>query len=122
VLVNAIGAYSGSYLIDTEEGSATSRFTIKADSAWTLVIEDPSSVTPSNGVAKGHGDQVVFLDGTSTKAAVTNKGEGNFVVQGYGGDFPELAVNEIGSYSGTVELTAGFIQVISEGDWTITAK
>ena len=122
LLVNAIGAHSGSYLIDVEDGTATSQFTIEADSDWTLVVKDVSSIEPSSGAVKGHGDQVVFLAGTSTKAAITNNGEGSFVVLGFGGDFPEFPVNELGSYSGTVELTAGFIQVISDGDWTITAK
>jgi hypothetical protein len=56
-------------------------------------------------------------------AAITNVGESNFTVWGYGGSSSELAVNTIGSYQGTVELTGpGFIQVNSEGDWSITPQ
>ena len=44
------------------------------------------------------------------------------MVQGFGSEVPELAVNKIGDYSGTVKLTPGFVQVNSDGDWTIAAK
>jgi len=58
----------------------------------------------------------------SDKAAITNKGESNFVVEGFGSEVPELAVNKIGNYSGTVTLTPSFVQVNSDGDWTIAPK
>lgn len=121
LLVNTIGAYSGKHLVDTASTSVTSEFEINATGAWTLTIEDISTIPASSGAVSGHGDQVVRLSGKSTKATITNQGEGNFVVKGYGGSRSELAVNEIGSYSGTVKLTGpGFVQVNSEGDWTIT--
>ncbi|MBT8159127.1 TM2 domain-containing protein [Arthrobacter sp. GN70] len=123
LLVNTIGAYTGSHIVDTSNGSVTSEFTVQATGNWTLTIADITTIKPTSGVASGHGDQVVFLSGTSTKAAITNQGESNFVVNGYGGSFPELAVNTIGSYKGTVQLTApGFVQVTSSGDWTITPQ
>ncbi|MBT2547768.1 TM2 domain-containing protein [Arthrobacter sp. ISL-65] len=121
LLVNAVGAYAGSHLVDTST-AATTEFAISADSAWTLKIEDIDSVPASTDKASGHGDMVLYWDALSDKAAVTNKGEGNFVVQGFGSEVPELAVNKIGDYSGTVKLTPGFVQVNSDGDWTIAAK
>ncbi|MEV7606138.1 TM2 domain-containing protein [Paenarthrobacter sp. NPDC089322] len=121
LLVNTIGAYAGKHVVDTRSTSVTSEFEINADAAWTLSIEDITTIAPSAGPVSGRGDQVVLLSGKSTKATITHQGEGNFVVQGYGGSYPELAVNEIGSYSGTVKLTGpGFVQVNAEGDWTIT--
>lgn len=123
LLVNTIGAYAGNHIVDTSKGSATSEFTIQATGNWTLTIADISTIAPSSGVASGHGDQVVFLPGKTTKAAITNQGEHNFVVKGFGGSYAELAVNVIGSYSGTVKLTGpGFVQVLSSGDWTITPQ
>lgn len=121
LLVNAIGAYTGSHLVDTD-GTATTELTVEADSAWTLTVADISTVKFASGAASGHGDQVFFLEGDTSKATVKNTGEEDFIVIGFGGDAPELAVNEIGPYEGTVQLTAGFIQVRSDGDWTITAQ
>lgn len=121
LLVNAIGAYTGSHLVDTD-GTATTELTVEADSAWTLTVADISTVKFASGEASGHGDQVFFLEGDTSKATVKNTGEEDFIVIGFGGDAPELAVNEIGPYEGTVQLKAGFIQVRSDGDWTITAQ
>jgi hypothetical protein len=121
LLVNTIGNYSGSHIVDTSAGSVTSEFTIQAQGSWTLTVADLSTIAPSAGPASGQGDQVVFFTGKSTKSAITYQGERNFVVKGYGGRSSELAVNTIGSYSGTVKLTTpGYVQVTSSGDWTIT--
>ncbi|MFK0040780.1 NINE protein [Paenarthrobacter sp. NPDC090517] len=121
LLVNTIGAYSGKHVVDTTSTSVTSEFEINANGAWTLTIEDVSTIPASKGPVSGQGDQVIRLSEKSTKAAIVYQGEGNFVVQGFGGNYGELAVNEIGSYSGTVKLTGpGFVQVTAKGDWTIT--
>ncbi|MFC9333643.1 TM2 domain-containing protein [Arthrobacter sp. NPDC057009] len=122
LLVNTTGEYTGSHLVDTSAGVPTTEFNISADSAWTLKIEDIDSVPSSTEKVSGHGDQVLFWDVLTDKAAITNKGEGTFVVQGFGSEVPELAVNKAGDYSGTVTLTPGFVQVNSDGDWTITPK
>ncbi|MEN8585176.1 TM2 domain-containing protein [Burkholderia sp. RS01] len=122
LLVNTVGGYTGSHLVDTSTGSPTTEFSISADAAWTLKIEDVDTIATSAGKASGHGDKVLYWDAPGTKAAITNKGAGNFLVEGFGSEIPELAVNKIGAYSGTVQLTPGFVQVKSEGDWTITAK
>lgn len=121
LLVNTIGSYTGTHIIDTSTGSTTSEFTVQAQGSWTLTVADISTIPSTTGPVSGHGDQVILLGGKSTKAAITYVGERNFVVQGYGGSRSELAVNTIGSYTGTVKLTGpGFVQVTSSGDWTIT--
>jgi TM2 domain-containing membrane protein YozV len=123
LLVNEIGVYSGSHIVDTRKTSATSELEVAAVGAWTITVADLSTVKPSAGPVSGHGDTVVYLSGKTTKAAITNAGPSNFVVIGYGSSYPQLAVNEIGSYSGTVRLTApAFVQVESSGDWTITPQ
>ncbi|MFE4541481.1 TM2 domain-containing protein [Arthrobacter sp. NPDC056727] len=122
LLVNTVGAYTGSHLVDTSAGAPTTEFNISADSAWTLKIEDVDTVPSTLDKASGHGDTVLYWDVATDKAAITNKGEGNFVVQGFGSEVPELPVNKVGDYSGTVKLTPGFVQVNSDGDWTITPK
>ncbi|GAA4028766.1 hypothetical protein GCM10023063_08030 [Arthrobacter methylotrophus] len=97
LLVNTIGAYTGSRMVDTPNGSVTSEFNVQATGSWTLTIADVTTIKPTSGAASGQRDQVVFRSGTSTKAAITNQGESNFAVNGYGGSFPELEANTIGS-------------------------
>lgn len=123
LLVNKIGPYSGSHLVNITEGAVITQFTVKGDGNWVITVSDISTVPASTGAIAGHGDTVVFFADDFTAAAITNTGESNFVVKGYGGTYAELAVNTIGSYQGTVELTGpGFIQVNSEGDWSITPQ
>jgi hypothetical protein len=123
LLVNTIGVYSGSHLVNTSDGSAITMLTVEAEGNWTIGIRDLTTIAPTNGAATGHGDSVVFMADTFRAAAITNVGESNFVIKGFGGSFAELAVNTIGSYQGTVELTGpAFIQVESEGDWSITPQ
>jgi hypothetical protein len=123
LLVKTVGAYAGSHLLDITTGSSTTQIAVTADSAWTLKIEDIDNLPVSTGKANGHGDAVIWWEAPTNKVAITNKGEGVFVVEGFGGEMSELPVNKEGAYSGTVKLTApGLVQVISDGDWTITAK
>lgn len=121
LLVNAIGGYSGSHFINIHDNSMTTRITVTAEGAWNMSIAD---ITTASGQTSGRGDTALYLAATATKARITNQGEGNFVVQVYsfsgsGG----LAVNEIGSYQGTVAFDApALVQVISEGAWSIDAS
>lgn len=127
LLVNTIGSYSGKRWIDASSGSTTSRLTIQAGGSWKVTIGGPDQARSAGGPVSGKGDDVIALSGDSTTAAITNKGQGNFIVQSvptegslFGSD---LAVNEIGSYTGTVPLeTPTLVQVTSEGSWTITPK
>lgn len=120
LLVNTIGPYRGTRWINMHDGSLTTTFTINATGAWTLTIADLDTVERVDGKASGSGDDVVYLDADSTKAAVSNRGQGNFVVQVLSGSGIELAVNEIGSYQGTVPLRGpALVEMTSEGDWAI---
>lgn len=122
VLVNTTGGYEGSHLVDTAAGIATTELAITADGAWTLTVEDLDAVPLASGKVSGQGDKVVYWDTPSTRAAITNKGEGQFLVESFVSEVPEVPVDKDGNYSGTVQLTPGFVQVNSDGDWTITAK
>lgn len=122
LLVNAIGSYAGTHLINIYEGTTTSSFEINADSDWKLVVADLKELPESASKISGKGDAVVLFAAGNSRAKVNYKGEGNFVVIGYGGDGADLAVNEIGDYSGTVRLDPGLVQVKAEGPWTITGS
>lgn len=124
LLVNVIGAYTGTTLIDAENGSVVTQVTVTASSAWTLTIDDITAARTVQGVASGHGDDVFLLTSTSTKATITNNGSSNFAVYGYSEAISNpLLVNEIGAYNGTVPLIGpAVVQVQSDGDWTITPQ
>jgi septal ring-binding cell division protein DamX len=124
LIVNDIGSYSGRHLIDIYDDSKTSELEITATGDWTVTLTDAfDSATTVAGPASGKGDDVVFFINTGTKAQIEYSGEHNFAVQGFGGSRSELAVNEIGDYSGTVRLTMPALVQINaaqDGSWTIT--
>lgn len=126
LLVNTIGSYSGSHLIDTAVGSNTTQITITATGAWTLSLSGLDQATQVNGQAtSGQGDSVLYVTGDTTAAAFTNTGDENFVVKVYPADggSTDLAINTIGSYSGTVPLsTPSYVQITSNGSWSITPQ
>jgi len=68
----------------------------------------------------GTGDDVLFLNDTGVYA-ITHTGSSNFVVWVYGADSTDLAVNEIGTYSGNVPLRGpAFVVINADGPWSIT--
>jgi hypothetical protein len=126
LLVNTIGAYSGGHLIDSSSGSNTTEVTITAVGSWTLTLSDLDQSAQSSGKPiSGKGDTVLHITGNTTKAAITNTGNENFVVRTFpeGGGSADLAVNTIGSYKGTVPLaTPAYVQISSNGAWTVTPE
>jgi hypothetical protein len=124
LLVNTIGNYSGVTAFGLNNiGNAGTNIQIKADGAWTLKITPISSAPALTLPGGATGDQVYKYDGAAGNWAFTNQGQGNFAVIQYGGAIPNLAVNEIGAYSGTVPMFAGptVVVVKSDGTWTVAA-
>jgi hypothetical protein len=126
LLVNTIGTYSGSHLIDSSSGSNTTELTINAVGAWTLTLSGLDQAAQSSGKPiSGKGDTVLHITGNTTKAAITITGNENFVVRTFPeeGGSADLAVNTIGSYKGTVPLaTPAYVQISSNGAWTVTPE
>jgi len=94
------------------------------------VVKPLSAAKQWDGSAgiSGKGDQVVMLSGASSGATtIKNKGHGNFSVTAYGpdGEYLDLLVNEIGSYSGEVLLPDNDPIVLSisavGGTWSFSA-
>ena len=123
LLVNTIGAYDGQRWADIRDGSVTSSLTVSATGAWTITVGGIEMAdVAGTGTANGRGDDVVLMPNSSTKAAVVNKGDSNFVVEDapLAGGYLDLAVNEIGGYQGTVPLSGpALVQVTSSGTWSI---
>ena len=124
LLVNTIGAYSGTTAYGfTSLGTGTT-IQVTADGNWSITISPVSTapaLTPS-----GAGDGVFLYSGAAGKLAVTHDGTSNFTVSEETGKAFHfgLLVNEIGAYSGTVPLTSGpsVIVVGADGTWTLAAS
>jgi hypothetical protein len=120
LLVNTIGSYTGTHVINVGDGSVTGKLTISAEGDWTVSIGDLSTASKA---LSGVGDTALQLSGSTTDALIKNNGDGNFVVQVYNSDGADLAVNEIGIYSGTVPMVLpALVQVTSQGSWSISPK
>jgi hypothetical protein len=120
LLVNVIGSYSGTVLMDVQEGQETARLKITYPGTWTVVLRPISAAPEFKTTAAGTGDRVFKYLGEAQGLRITNRGSDNFVVQTCGDD-GDLLVNEIGNYSGEVVLGAGpeLIQIQSDGHWTL---
>ena len=120
LLVNVIGAYSGTRLIDAQDGQHTARLRIEYGGSWTVVVRPVAAAPQLSTTATGKGDAVLLYLGAAQGLSITNRGSSNFAVTSYG-DNGDLLVNEIGSYSGEVAIGAGpeLIQVESDGRWTM---
>lgn len=123
LLVNEVGVYSGSVLI---EDSGTYDLEIKSNGSWNitssgLTIDDTTSFS-------GNGDSVTGITSHSGgNWHLTHNGSSNFIVKKYGlnNGFEELVINEIGQYDGTVKIKSGgdiFFEITADGDWTINKQ
>lgn len=124
LLVNTIGAYSGTAAYGITAFSEGVRLQVTADGAWELTIA-PIASAPELA-ASGTGDGVYLYDGAAGIATIAHDGAANFIVQQHSEDFlaMPLLVNEIGAYSGSVPLSAGptVITVMADGSWTIALQ
>ncbi|WP_433781050.1 hypothetical protein ACQPX6_15360 [Actinomycetospora sp. CA-101289] len=125
LLVNTIGSYEGKRWIDVRDGGSTTQLTVEASGSWTITVGGLDQATRATGAVSGDGDDVVLMSGSTSVASVTNSGSSNFAVHVLSGSSSsiDLAVNEIGSYSGTIPLAApALVEVTSSGEWTITPR
>ena len=124
LLVNTIGAYSGTTEYGFSSFGEDTTLQITADGNWSLTIA-PISAAPAL-VASGVGDGVYLFDGSAGKLTATHDGSRNFsIVEETDEAFSMgLLVNEIGAYSGTVPLSSGpsAIVVSADGNWTLLAE
>lgn len=124
LLVNTIGAYSGTTVYGFNAFSDATSLQVTADGNWTITVS-PLSTAPALATS-GAGDAVFLFDGSAGKLTATHDGTRNFIVQeetdrasSFG-----LLINEIGAYSGTVPLSSGpsVISVRADGAWTLAAE
>lgn len=127
LLVNEIGDYEGTTLLDAGWVDQPSRnLEITADGQWQIEVEKVSAARDLRSSTQGHGDDVLAWTGAARVADFTHVGESNFAVEAYAGngDYVDLLVNEIGTYSGANTIPSGtrLISVIADGDWGIRLR
>lgn len=128
LLVNSIGSYQGTRLIDAREGEQTAAFKIEATGfRWTIALKPITQARSWSGSSplSGKGDDVVLMPpgtwGALDAAKFAHTGSSNFAVKAYG-DSIDLLVNEIGRYSGEVQVPADTVlfAIDADGGWTIS--
>jgi hypothetical protein len=127
LLVNTIGAYSGSRPL-ISEGSWF--LEIDADGAWTASVEAIPFDSGAAGGISGTGDVAsgLFepLETGPAPVEISHNGGSNFIVWLHCGGGSELVQNEIGSLSGStvVDFPAGpcLWDVQSEGSWSLVLR
>ncbi|MEU6729924.1 hypothetical protein ABZ917_39995 [Nonomuraea wenchangensis] len=123
-IVNEIGGYKGTVLVNEDAGKVLRGFKIQADGAWTLTLKPLDMARRWAGDrVSGRGDEVLLLSPKSeglTTVKADHSGSSNFIVHAYGGTDQDTLVNEIGSYRGEVLLPDGtvLIGVHADGRWT----
>jgi hypothetical protein len=119
LLVNEIGAYSGTHLIDIHTGEQTTTVEITADGSWTL---DTADISTAPEATSGTGDSVIWVK-SGNKAAITHDGVSNFAITAASSSGIDLLVNDIGPYTGTKAIdTPAILDITADGNWTITAS
>lgn len=121
LLVNTIGAYSGTTAWGISALGDGVRLQITADGSWTIDIRPMGSALEL--ATSGSGDAVFLYDGGAAALSATHDGSRNFVVQEETGEAFRigLLINDIGAYSGTVPLSSGpsVLTVTADGNWTL---
>jgi hypothetical protein len=129
LLVNVIGRYKGTVLFDAESGVHSVAMRVEASGSWTIVIKPVTKarIWAAGTTATGSGDDVIQLASPPfglVTSVIKYKGSGNFAVWSYStsGD-RELLVNEIGNYSGEVQIPSGtyLVAIEADGPWSITS-
>ena len=129
LLVNVIGNYSGTVIFDTGSGEHSVAFKVESSGSWTITVKPIQAARLWDGVSKltGRGDDVVLLQEPIvglTTATITHSGSSNFAVWSYSDSGRDLLVNEIGKFSGEIQLPPGMMLLVinADGAWTVTPE
>lgn len=113
---------SASSVIGVSDYATSTGIQVSAGGDWEMEIA-PVSSAPALPES-GSGSKVFLYDGPAATADLEYTGDSNFIINQLGGDYPNLIVNEIDTYSGSSELDAGpsVIVITAFGDWTISTS
>lgn len=129
LLVNEIGNYKGTVLIDADEGEESVAFKVESNGSWTLTVKPLSRarIWAPDGAISGNGDDVLFVfpePEPFTIVTLKHDGDSNFAIWAYSGDDTDLLVNEIGRYSGDTVVGSDLLllEITADGSWSITPQ
>jgi hypothetical protein len=125
VLVNEIGAYEGETAELLDAGDY--QLDVEADGDWSIDVRQPRAASgDAPGSHDDSGPEVFgpFEFGGSHIATSLHSGESNFQVYVLPseGDWPEVVVNEIGTYDGETTFRfdgVGYVAVQADGNWSL---
>lgn len=124
LMVNTVGTYEGQVALNFREDPAAIR--VEADGNWTIELIPLNEAPRWDGSSayEGTGDSIVLVGGVAeglTPVTLTHDGERNFAIWAWGESYPDLIVNDIGTYDGTTLLPDGSValQVNADGNWSI---
>jgi hypothetical protein len=122
-LVAASGSYGGTIALGlTKVKVPTTAIRVTGSSSWRITIIPIASAPILTTSAAGRGDRVYLYSSLSAIRTVSSPGPTNFTLnQISSSSFPNLAVNESGSWSGPIALQPGpsVVEIRSNGPWTI---
>ena len=126
LLVNTIGSYKGTNLINLYEDDDVKALKIEGSGSWKITLKPLSEATAWDGKAtfSGKSDDVInvadVFDGLDSIRFKSTNAEGNVTVYGLGDD-EDLIVNKIGNFSGKYLVPSGvtLLKISSDGGWTM---
>jgi len=126
LLVNTIGSYKGTNLINLYEGDSVRALKVEGSGSWKIRLRPVSAAKAwdGSGTYKGSSDDVInvkdVFDGLDSLRFKSTQADGNITVYGLG-DGEELIVNDIGNFSGKHLVPEGVVlfRVSSDGSWSM---
>jgi len=129
--INGVGAYAGTVSEGLDAGNYT--LNVSASSPWTVTITQPRDQQAFHlpyVFGNGVGDALIgpFRTNGAYQIMATNRGQAGFVVTVLTTTGQQdIAVNEVGNYSGSVTETGVapgnyYLQVNSDGSWSINVS
>lgn len=120
LFVNTTDSYSGTTLDPSGE---TILLEISSNGSWRIESQSARSMrmVESPGMIEGTGDEVVLVQGNTSKANITGNAAGShFAVRGYNPS-SNLLVNTTDVYEGTVRMDSDtfLLEITAVGDWSI---
>jgi hypothetical protein len=124
LLVNTIGSYKGTNIVNLYDGDNVKALKIEGSGNWKVRLRPLTDAKrwDGSGTYEGKSDDVINVDGVfdgldSMRFKSTNA-DGNITVYGLG-DNEDLIVNEIGNFSGKYLVPKGtvLLRISSDGQW-----
>jgi hypothetical protein len=131
LLVNTIGDYDGTVLVDDTRRARTGAMEVTADGRWRVVMRNLKAARlwrPAHRAVSGHGDTVLrvgaALRGPLVRLHARYRGRGNFIVIAHDGYRSDLLFNEIDRYRGRVLVPRGtkLLEIVADGRWRFTRR